>query len=376
MPSIELLRPHLHGARFENGEIPLEVLGDLAALREMVLEVAKWRFLQEHPTRQRSPRGFTDNVDLKLTGLERGSAIPIIGLSSRQPALPGVQEPYQEYIEQAMKCIINAVDSPESDALSSANIQMPRKYFAYFDRVGRSLRQGESIEFCFPSGKISAQLDQKKRRNLLAISHIRELTSEVTLRGSVSEMDQDRMTFELQPIYGHKITGPIPEQHRDAIMEALNGYWHGARVIVQGIGKYDRRNRLLSLESVEQIDELDPLDVPAQLDGLRDMRNGWYEGEGLAIPHSGLDWLTGRFERYYPDDMPLPYVYPTYEGGIRMEWSQGANAIILEIDLNTHVGEWLWFDRDSDAEYEKSLALDDATDWVWLASEIRSKATS
>ncbi|MXY47133.1 MAG: hypothetical protein F4Y44_09140, partial [Chloroflexi bacterium] len=70
MPSKEFLRPRLQGRRFDDGGIPLEFLSDLAALQEMVLEVAKWRFLERNPERQRSPRGFTKDVHLKLTGLE------------------------------------------------------------------------------------------------------------------------------------------------------------------------------------------------------------------------------------------------------------------------------------------------------------------
>lgn len=46
----------------------------------MIVEVAKWRYLQEHPNRKRSPRGFTDDLSLKLTGIEAGSAVPQISV--------------------------------------------------------------------------------------------------------------------------------------------------------------------------------------------------------------------------------------------------------------------------------------------------------
>lgn len=117
------------------------------------------------------------------------------------------------------------------------------------------------------------------------------------------------------------------------------------------------------------------LDVPAQLDDFRDLRDGWYEGDGLAPPHDGLDWLADRFGKYYPKDTPLPYAYPTFEGGVRMEWSYRNNAIILEIDLRSHRGEWLWFDRDSDAEQERVLDLDDRECWDWLAAAVLSRTT-
>ena len=64
---------------------------------------------------------------------------------------------------------------------------------------------------------------------------------------------------------------------------------------------------------------MDPLHVPARLDELRSMQDSWLEGEGKASPHSGLDWLSDAFQSQYPDDIPLPYTYPTFEGGVQCE---------------------------------------------------------
>ncbi len=114
----------------------------------------------------------------------------------------------------------------------------------------------------------------------------------------------------------------------------------------------------------------DPLDVPARLDEFRGMNDGWLEGSGRAPGHAGLDWLSASFRRFYPGDTPLPHTYPTDEGGVRMEWSCGSDVMALEIDLDTHRGEWLWFDRDSDDEREHTLNMDASADWEWLAQEI------
>ena len=432
MPSVEFLRPRLHGPRFDDGEIPLDFFNDLAALREMVLEVAKWRFLQDNPGRQRSPRGFTSEVDLKLTGLVGGSATPVIGLSARQPPFAISQVPYQKYFEEAIEHIIAAVHMTEQRsprgftsevdlkltglvggsatpviglsarqppfAISQVPYQkyfeeaiehiiaavhilsiqpvtngtLPRKFFAYFDRIGRSLQAGEFIEFSVPSGRISARLDREKRRNMLAISRIRELSQQVSLRGLVSEANQQKMTFELQPAYGTKVSGPIAEQHFEAIIEAFNGYRSGVRVLVHGVARYNQQNRLLRLESVEHISPLDPLDIPARLDEFRGMQDGWIEGSGIAPIHAGLDWLSDMFDLYYPDDILLPHTYPTEEGGVRMEWSVGNDAMILEVDLTNHCGEWLWFDRNSDRGCERTLDLEASPDWEWLISGIQN----
>ena len=375
MAGMEFLRPRLHGARFDGGEIPLEVLGDLVALLEMVLEVAKWRFLEENPERRRVPRGFTESVTLKLAGLEEGSAVAVITISSSRPTLDRYPLPYQDTFEQAREYIADTISAAEENSQPELNIRLPRNHLAYFDRIGRSLRDGEYMELPTPRRSAPARLTKESRLRLVEISRIREFTETITLRGSVSEMDQDEMTFDLQPVYGRKVAGPIPEQHLDTIMEAFNGYRDGVRVAVYGIGRFNQQNRLLRLESVEHVDLLDTLDVPARLDELRAMNDGWLDGDGIAPPNIGLDWLSDAFNRRYPDTAPLPRIYPTEEGCVRMEWSQQANAIIVEVDLNTHTGYWLWFDRNSDDYDERQLNLEDTATWEWMASETTGKAS-
>ena len=199
----------------------------------------------------------------------------------------------------------------------------------------------------------------------------------VILRGTVPEADQSRMTFKLQPVYGPKVSAPIPEQHLQTIIEAFNGFRESARVLVQGTGRYDLRGLVSSLQSISHVSLLDPLDVPARLDEFRNMKDGWLEGQGVAPAHIGLDWLSAKFERNFPDDLPLPYVFPTPEGGIEAEWLLGSHSVIFGIDLDTHRGDWLEVDnRRSDDERSKELALNEDSDWEWIASEIRRLANA
>ena len=127
---------------------------------------------------------------------------------------------------------------------------------------------------------------------------------------------------------------------------------------------------------MKNVEHFSRLNVLACLEEFRTLEPGWLEGQGSALSSGGLDWLSEAFERQYSVKAPLPHTYPTPEGGVRMEWSHRANAMILEIDLDTHTGDWLWFDRNSDAEMERTLNLDDDAAWAWLASEILVKTTS
>ena len=124
---------------------------------------------------------------------------------------------------------------------------------------------------------------------------------------------------------------------------------------------------------------LHPLDVPSRLDEFRSLRDGWADGMqyagdwgngyGKAPSHAGLDWLAAAFTRHYPADAPLPYTYPTPEGGVQMEWSLGVQEISLEIDLETGQGWWHRLDMSTTDDAEQDLTLD-AAGWQWLGAEI------
>ena len=85
MSTESFLRLRLLGMRFDDHGVPLELLKDIAVLEEMVVEVAKLKFLKENASRQRSPRGFAKGASLKLTTIEKGSAILNIGLVLEHP---------------------------------------------------------------------------------------------------------------------------------------------------------------------------------------------------------------------------------------------------------------------------------------------------
>ena len=125
-------------------------------------------------------------------------------------------------------------------------------------------------------------------------------------------------------------------------------------------------------------DLLDALDVPARLDELRSMQDGWLYGGGKAPSHTGLDWLSDSFERNFPNDIPLPNIFVTPEGGILAEWSLGPAAVDFEVDLNSHRGSGLFFysGHDADSQWEFSLNLDDSNDWIRLANQIREPLKS
>jgi hypothetical protein len=197
----------------------------------------------------------------------------------------------------------------------------------------------------------------------MASTEVQVLAEEVQLRGMVHEANQKEMTFEMTLPDGNTVPGTIPSQHFENIMEAFKGYKQGVKILIQGVGRYDRLERLERIDTVEHSAILDPLDIPARLEELKALRDGWLDGRGIAPPHSGLDWLASEIEARYSADLPLPYIYPVAEGGVRLEWSIGSQEVSLEIDLGRRSGEWHALDLDTGAEESRTLNLDDEAAW-------------
>ena len=125
---------------------------------------------------------------------------------------------------------------------------------------------------------------------------------------------------------------------------------------------------------MKHISILDPLNVAVRIDELRLLKNGWLNGKGIAPAHDGLNWLVRAFDRHFSDDLPLPHLYPTAEGGVRAEWTARPHELSLDIDLTARTGGWHLLNLDDDAEQARKLNLDDAKDWQWLIAQVREFA--
>lgn len=366
------LQIRLQGGRFKDAELPFFMLGDLAPLQDMIVDIAKLRF-KEKEDRQRSPFGFGQTY-LKLVGLQGGSTVVVLGIGTTRTILDGVPVPNQEYFEAALNDVIDVMQMAER-GVGHLDGHMPPQYMTYFNRIGRSLLDNEVMEMTASQRK--ARLTRQSREVLVRHSG-GKIMRDKTFRGTIPAVNLDKMEFRLKPIHGRAIDCPFLDQHRNTVLEALTSYKRDRddtmmRVRVQATGTYDKQDRLQIVEPVRSVDLLDQLDVSARLDEFRSLRDGWLEDGADAPDHVGLDWLSDVFERYYPDDLKLPRTYPTADGGISLEWSLGIREIDIEVNLETHAGEWYVFNKNAEqGEEEKTLELDKSADWGWVGERLRS----
>lgn len=368
MTSKPFLKPRITGARFVGGAIPLEVLADFAVLSEMILEVAKWKYREDNPSRHRVPRGFSDGISLSLTGVEEGSAIPVISLMVSSALLIPTES--EQYFNVARDSIISAVLAAEQGTRITDHL--PEKLLGYFDRFGRNLAEGEAIELTSDTTQKLARLTKDTRRKLVLASSAKHYTEETSVYGLVHEFDQRAKTFELTLPSGDILKSvPADSQHYDSILEAHNGFRNQQRVRVKGVGRFDVNDRLLEIVCLEHVVLLDPLDIVVRVHELKLLKRGWLDGKGEALEPQKLEWFVEMFQNYYADDAKLPYLFPTPEGNLLVEWPLGKNSVSLEIDLSTRVADWHVLNLVTDDEETKQYDLGEPDSWKWIAEAIK-----
>jgi hypothetical protein len=368
----DFLKPKLNGERFGDHTVPLELLKDFAALQEMLVEVAKWEFRNTHPNRERIPRNFTAGIDLHLTSVEEGSAVLTISLvfASLFPSSESLP-----YFEQARTHIVESIALAEQGMSPT----LPPYLLNYFDRFGRGLRPGESISFESQNGP--AALTPDTRAQLMHYAQAKEWTEETALRVRIPEAGKGRSSFEMELRDGTKLRAELTDLNQEVILNAFANYnqGHDEYVLVQGGVKKDRSNHLKSFEYIEHVTPLDPRDVDLRLDELSELKDGWLNGEGIApsIPH--LENLKRAFELYFDSELPLPYLYPTPEGGIQAEWSLGDWEISLGMSRDSVFGEYYALNIKDDSISDKSQKieqLDGREGWLILNGLLRSASPS
>ena len=145
------------------------------------------------------------------------------------------------------------------------------------------------------------------------------------------EIDQAKMSFELLLPDGKKITAKMDAIHLDTILEATRGFRDGLKISVSGVGRFDRMEKLHSLDLIEDAVIIESNDPLARLDELRLLRVGWLDGRGVVPSPEEFDWIESFFRDQYPATLPTPFIYPTAEGGFQFEWRTGNQDLSLEI---------------------------------------------
>lgn len=68
-------------------------------------------------------------------------------------------------------------------------------------------------------------------------------------------------------------------------------------------------------------------DMVGRLESFKQLKDGWYNGSGFAPNLEKLESVIANLRRF-PADLPNPFVFPTVEGGILLEWADDGRTSV------------------------------------------------
>ena len=245
------------GSRFGNARVPLDVLPDLPAFKDLLLAVVRAEWRRKSGKRVRLPRGFEHSFKFYLAGVENGTATPVMVWDRElaQESLPGMTGYLEDLAQTAMREIVGLVDGIGHETVPAT---LPRDVIRALNEFGSSLREGERIEFQGARDEQSnvVYLDADRRKRLLA--SVSE-TYDVRVEGAGSLRGSDLSgCIEVETPYG------IVELRLDeAEVEEISDGNPDALVEFDLTLELDRQDKIRSVRTVHQIDLVDQANATA-----------------------------------------------------------------------------------------------------------------
>ncbi len=344
--------PRFTGHRFEQHTLPVSVAAaEFSAYADLLIDVAKSLYLNEHPGRQRIPKGFS-KIRLDIVSIEPGSATVTLALVSTLSTGP-VQLPLIDdlcsknvYYARARDIIAECIAAPEGKLPS----EFPPRLLVHFNKFGRSLGEGETLQLDRADRNEKAELTSEKRKRLVLAANS-QYEREFTFVGSIGEADWNKSTFHLLLDEGKAFAPTLPMTEEIVALARQHGGKKRDYLFLKGTGLYDASDRLRKVISIVSCDMIKNYKLALGFEQLARLQDGWYEGGGRAPDKACLQEVSELLLDVYPETLPFPLIVPTQEGNILLEWQTCEGWPSLDIDLQTKRASFHAFDEhDHDIE--------------------------
>ena len=308
------------GSRFNGARLPLDVLADLPAFRDLLAAFAEDRWRELNPDRKRVPKGFNEILTFALIKIEDGSAMPNIswGSLTGQQNLPGLPPAHADLVLHSYQQVVSMF---EQVALDKYPTSLSPTYLRALNRFGAALKDGEKIEFHGSKDQKGnvVYLDSVRRKKL--ITHVKD-TYEKRVEG----------TGRLIANFEDGILGVRTEEFGDIRIpvgqEAVTSTFDGnlsASVFFDLVLELDYNDKYRGVSRIEDIRLIDE-DLGASISKCRErlaeigrLAAGWHDGEASAIATIVID-QANLFVTKRPLFSADFRIYPTLTGGVLFEF--------------------------------------------------------
>ncbi|MFG1771740.1 hypothetical protein ACGFIX_19375 [Nocardia salmonicida] len=327
----------LSGSRFDSEGMPADSLVEIAAFEDLLRSLVRLYWFDRNPHRRRLPKGYNDEITLRLTGIAEGSSIPVLEHDSVLEAdnIFGPYEIKQDYaraIGEVGKFITHA--STNQGEIPSDIRRLPANKVK---RFGQTMQPGDAIQVASTD---TVEWEKVTRYTPTARSHalvslVGAFTQLVTIEGQVIDFNvaAGRMVVR-DRIHRGEITIPYLDS---GVVASIAADPQLFEYQAEGIGEFNADGRLLRLASVRSLTVNDVTEdarnVRGSLEALADLDEGWVDGEsGQPIAPSVIRRGQVLIDAMLALKNITRTVAPTEEGGVSFYWPEAENQLSIEIE--------------------------------------------
>lgn len=343
------------GERFEGARLPLDVLADLPAFRDLLVAFAKQQWRTVNTDRQRVPKGFDQSLSFDLTAIEEGSAIPQLqwDRSAAQRFLPGFTGELQGIVEESYFDIVTLVDNAARGIFPKV---LASEHVRALNKFGSGLRRNERIEFLDKNGADGnvVYLDFSRRKELITKvreTYVARFEGTGTLVGLHATSDAQAWIDVETPVHGlikilldsERVTGEFDGNLNSPVQFDLNVELDNA----------DKFRSVVDVHAVALIDERIAADLERCRERLSEILRfeaGWDDGVGRAVDGAAIN-AAKLFLSTRPLLCGLYKIFPTTAGGVLFEFEVNGWDLSLEF-MNDGAVEMFGFQLTGDSELD------------------------
>jgi hypothetical protein len=313
------------GARFEGHRLPLDVLPDLSAFRDLLVFYVKAKWRATHEKRVRLPKGFERSIAFDLTEIGDGSAIPKLewDRQTAQLLLPDFKDELESLVEHAYTQVIELIDGAAEDIPSAG---LPPESIRALNRFGSGLFEGEKIEFLGSKGKDGnvVYLDSYRRKRLITRGHDSyETRFEGIGKLLGSEKDADGINGRIVVDTEQHGTIRIPVTPERVKEEFDGSIDEDVQFRLQiELDNKDVFKRVVEVFDVDLIDAALVANLERcrmRIESIASLEDGWHNGVGRTVTQSAV-MAAKRLLSARPRLAGSYHIYPTEMGGILFEF--------------------------------------------------------
>jgi hypothetical protein len=327
------------GVRFDGHRLPLDVLPDLSAFRDLIVSYVKHQWRATHAKRVRLPKGFEKSIAFDLTAIKEGSAVTMLEWDRRtaQLLLPDFKDELESLVDRAYSLVIELIDG-SADNIPSAGL--PPESVRALNRFGAGLLENEKIEFLGSRGKDGdvVFLDLFRRKRL--ITRGRD-SYQIRFEGIGKLVGN-----EIEPQQSHGQIIVYTEQHgiiripevAERVKEEFDGSIGGdvQFCLLIELDNKDIFRRVVDVFDIDLIDAALIADLERcrnRIESIANLKQGWNTGDGEAVTPVAIE-AAEKLLSSRPRLAGSYHIYPTNVGGILFEFVQSGWDYSIEIAPN------------------------------------------